>query len=283
MKSQDPDLSKVAIHTFTNKPWNLAQCITAYQNAGLSALSVWRNLIDPAEGGIGLSDATKMLRDSGLAIPALVRGGFFPGTSPAQRQQAIDRNRTCLDEAAALGADMVVLVVGALPGQTLAESRKQVTDGIAALLGHAAATGVKLAIEPLHPMYAGDKSCVNRMAEARHICETLQHPKLGIAADVYHIWWDPDVDHELRLAAEQNTLFGFHICDWRLETRHLLTDRGLMGDGCIDVKHFRTLVRDLGFTGHTEIEVFSEHYWAMDQNQYLQLILEREHACRPTP
>jgi len=281
MNTKSPTLPRIAIHSFTNKPWNLAECLARYQKANVPGISVWRNLIDPAEGGIGLTEAAKRIHDSGLHVPALVRGGFFPGESAAARQTAIDLNRQYLDEARAIGADMVVLVVGAVPGQPLAESRKQVRDGIAALLPHAEATGVNLAIEPLHPMYAADKSCVNRMAEAREICEALQHPKVGIAADVYHIWWDPDVESELRLSAEQNTLFGFHICDWRVQTRHLLTDRGLMGDGCIDVAGFRRLVNEIGFDGFHEIEVFSEEYWAWDQGKYLDLILERERACRP--
>ncbi len=275
MNTPPPDFSRLAIHTFTNKPWNLAQCIANYQRVGVPAMSVWRNLIDPTEGGIGLKEAAPRIRESGLRIPALVRGGFFPAPGPEQRLAAIDRNRGYLDEAAEIGAEMVVLVVGALPGIPLSESRRMVRDGIAALLPYAAERRVKLAIEPLHPMYAGDKSCINRMAEARHICEELKSPWLGIAADVYHIWWDPDVDAELELAAAQGTLFGFHICDWRLNTRHLLTDRGLMGDGCIDIAHFRHLVTRLGFQGFHEVEVFSEDYWAMDQSAYLDLILER--------
>jgi sugar phosphate isomerase/epimerase len=134
---------------------------------------------------------------------------------------------------------------------------------------------VKLSIEPLHPMYAGDKSCVNRMAEAREICEQLQSKWLGIACDVYHVWWDPDLDREIELAGQQGTLLGFHVCDWRLNTRHMLTDRGLMGDGCIDVPGLRAKVEAAGFDGFNEVEVFSEEYWAMDQATYLQLILER--------
>jgi sugar phosphate isomerase/epimerase len=272
---QSPDLSRLAIHTFTNKPWNLAQCIDAYTRKGIPALSVWRNLVDPAEGGIGLAEAAKRVRDSGLSVPALVRGGFFPGADAAARQKAVDLNRQYVDEAKALGAEMVVLVVGAVPGMPLAEARRQVREGIGQVLPHAAAAGVKLAIEPLHPMYAGDKSCVNRMAEAREICEALRSPWLGIAADVYHIWWDPDLEREIQLAGHQKTLFGFHVCDWRLQTRHMLTDRGLMGDGCIDVRGIRRMVEATGFRGFVEVEVFSEQYWAMDQSAYLDLIAER--------
>lgn len=275
MDTSSPDFSRLAVHTFTNKPWSLAECIEHYSRAGVPAMSVWRNLIDPDEGGIGLIETAKRIQDSPLAVPALVRGGFFTGASPAQRQEAIDKNRGYIDEARLIGADMVVLVVGATPGLPLTEARIQVRDGVKALADHAAQAGVKLAIEPLHPMYAADKSCVNRMAEAREICEALRHPAVGIAADVYHIWWDPDVEDELRLAAEQNFLFGFHICDWRVNTRHLLTDRGLMGDGCIPVRHLRKLVESLGFEGYHEVEVFSQDYWEWDQITYLELILDR--------
>lgn len=269
------DLSKCAVHTMTNKPWSLAECCAHYAKAGIGGISVWRNTVAADEGGVGLDEAVKIVKDSGLAVPAYVRGGFFPAFEAADREKAIAHNKVMLDEAAALGADQVVLVVGAVPGMPLAEARKQTADGIAACLDHAEATGVKLSIEPLHPMYAGDKSCVNRMGEAREICEQLQSKWLGIAADVYHIWWDPDLENEIKLAGEQGTLFGFHVCDWRLETRHMLTDRGLMGDGCIDVSGIRELVRAAGFDGFDEVEVFSEQYWAMDQAEYLSLIAER--------
>ena len=170
---------------------------------------------------------------------------------------------------------MVVLVVGAVPGMALEEGRKQAAEGIAAILDHAKASNVKLAIEPLHPMYATDKSCINRMAEARHICEQLRHPMLGMAVDVYHVWWDPDLRAEIESAGLNGRLFGFHICDWRVDTRHLLTDRGLMGDGCIDIRTIRGWVEQTGFRGYNEVEVFSEQYWAMDQDEYFKRFARR--------
>ncbi len=259
----------------TNKRWSLAECCEHYAAAGIGGISVWRNTVAVEEGGVGLDEAAKIVKASGLAVPAYVRGGFFPALDSGGRQKAIDHNKVMLDEAATLGADQVVLVVGAVPGMRLAEARKQTADGIAACLEHAEATGVKLSIEPLHPMYAGDKSCVNRMGDAREICDQLQSRWLGIACDVYHVWWDPDLDREIQLAGEQGTLFGFHVCDWRLDTRHLLTDRGLMGDGCIDIPGIRAKVEAAGFKGFNEVEVFSEQYWAMDQGEYLKLIVER--------
>ena len=167
----NPDLSNCAIHTMTTKPWSLVECCEHYAAAGVGGISIWRNTVAPEEGGVGLDEAANIMKASGLAVPAYVRGGFFPAFDGADRQKAIDHNKVMLDEAAALDADQVVLVVGAVPGMPLNEARQQTADGIAACLEHAEQVGVKLSIEPLHPMYAGDKSCVNRMAEAREICE----------------------------------------------------------------------------------------------------------------
>ena len=268
--SQLTDLSRCAIHTQTTRSWSLAQCIHGYSRIGVKGISVWRHAIAP----IGAVGAGKMLRDAGMFVPALVRGGFFPATQPHLRQAAIDENRVCIDEAVAIAAEMVVLVPGAVPGMPLAEARKHVTDGIAAVLDHARAAKIKLAIEPMHPMYAADRSCINRMAEARQICRQLRHPMLGIAVDVYHVWWDPHLKAEIRMAGRQKTLFGFHVCDWRVDTRHLLTDRGLMGEGCIDLRTIRRWVEAAGFTGAIEVEIFSEQNWAMDQDKYVELIRE---------
>jgi sugar phosphate isomerase/epimerase len=264
------DLSRCAIHTLTNKPWSLAQCIAAYRQAGLSAMSVWLNALQ----GVGERQAGRMLRDAGMRVPALLRGGFFTAADPFGRQKAIDENRRFIAQAQAIGAEMLVLVVGATPGVPLDEARRQVADGIAAVLPDAEAAEVKLAIEPLHPMYAAQRSCINRMAEARHICQQLDHPMLGIALDVYHVWWDPNLEAEIALAGQDGLLLGFHVCDWRAETRHLLTDRGLMGQGCIDLRRIRGWVEEAGFCGLIEVEIFSEEFWAMDQNQYLQMICQ---------
>lgn len=269
------DLSNCAIHTMTNKPWSLAECCEHYVAAGVGGISIWRNTVAPEEGGVGLDEAVKIVAGSGLKVPAYVRGGFFPAGDAGKRQQAIDHNKTMLDEAAALGAEQVVFVVGAVPGMPLAEARKQVADGIAACVPHAEQAGVKMSIEPLHPMYAADKSCVNRMKEAREVCEQVGSAMVGIACDVYHVWWDPDLDVEIKLAGEKGLLFGFHVCDWRIQTRHLLTDRGLMGDGCIDIRRIRERVEAAGFAGFNEVEVFSEDYWRMDQADYLRLIVGR--------
>lgn len=269
------DLARLCVHTMTNRPWSLAECIENYGSLGIPAMSVWRNVIDPEEGGIGIDKAARLVRTSRLRVPALVRGGFFPAPVTEQRVKAIDLNRRCVDEAAALGADMVVLVVGAVPHMPLDEARRQVEDGIVQLLPHAESCRIRLAIEPLHPMYAADWSCINSLREARHLWESIQHELLGVVLDVYHVWFDPDLDQEIHLAGKAGKLFGFHICDWRVETRSLRSDRGLMGDGCIDLRGIREKVEAAGFTGFHEVEVFSEEYWNWDQRQYLELITRR--------
>lgn len=262
-------LSRLAIHTMTNKPWSLAQCVDAYTRAGVGGISVWRNVIQP----IGVQEAARIVRSSGLKVPALVRGGFFPAVSEPDRILAIDDNKRCIDEAAAIGAEMVVLVCGAVPGMPLSEARAQIVHGIAAIEPYARANGIKLAIEPLHPMYAADRSAINRMKEARQVCETVPSPFLGIALDVYHVWWDPELSDEISRAGANKTLFAYHVCDWKPNTADLLNDRGLMGEGCIDLRAIRSEVESAGFNGMIEVEIFSNKHWARDQNEYLADIL----------
>jgi sugar phosphate isomerase/epimerase len=264
------DLTRCAIHTQTNKPWTLRQCVEAYSQAGIKGVSIWRNVIEP----IGAKEAGRIVRDHGMSVPAVVRGGFFTSLDAGARSAALDMNRTCIDEAREVGAEMVVLVVGATPGLSLEDARKQVAEGIAAMVPYARAANVKLAIEPLHPMYAADKSCINRMTDARKVCQIVNDPMVGIACDVYHVWWDPDLQEEIRLAGELKLLFAFHICDWLTTTKDLLTDRGLMGEGVIDLRKIRGWVEATGFKGFNEVEIFSERLWAADQKAYVKSIRE---------
>jgi sugar phosphate isomerase/epimerase len=264
------DLSRLAIHTQTNRPWTLRQCAEAYAAAGIAGISVWRQVIEP----IGAKEAGTIIRDHGLKVPALVRGGFFTSLDPAARSAVLDMNRGCIDDAREIGAQMVVLVVGATPGLGLEDARNQVTEGIAALIPYAKQANVKLAIEPLHPMYAADKSCINRMAEARKVCQTLGDPIVGIAVDVYHVWWDPDLESEIKLAGQLGLIFASHVCDWLANTTHTLTDRGLMGQGVINIPQIRGWVESAGFDGMIEVEIFSERLWATDQMDYVRQIAE---------
>ena len=265
------DLAQCAVHTRTNLPWSLRDCCEHYADAGFGGVSVWRDTYDQS----GIDEAVRIVRGSGLRVPALVRGGFFVAPDDAGRRAAIDDCVRCIDEAAALNAESIVLVVGARPDVPLPDARAMVLSGIAAVAERAGLAGVRLAIEPLHPMYAADKSCVCTCAEARKICERVGDTSVGVAIDVYHTWWDAELPTEIARLGEAGRLFGFHVCDWRVETRHMLTDRGLMGDGVIDIRGIRNRMAEAGFRGMTEVEVFSDEYWAADQHEYLTLITQR--------
>jgi sugar phosphate isomerase/epimerase len=264
------DFSRLCVHTITTKPWPLEKAAREFAAAGVSGITVWRDTL----AGKNIAQARRMLQDLNLEVVSLCRGGFFPAREPAKRQAAIDDNLKAIDEAAALGAPHVVLVCGAVPGQPLTESRKQIQEGIAACLEHAAAAGVKLAIEPLHPMYADDRSAVNTLAQANDMAEALNSPWVGIAVDVYHLWWDPDLENQIKRCGQNGNLTAFHICDWNTPTTDLLNDRGLMGEGCINVKEIRGWVEATGFSGYNEVEIFSNKFWTQDQHEFLAKIKE---------
>lgn len=259
------DFSRLCVHTITTKPWTIEEAMDRYAAADVGGITVWRQWLE----GRDPDSIGEELRNRNLEIVSLCRGGFFPADSDTGLTAAIEDNRAAIREAAALGAPMIVLVCGAVPGQPLEESRKQIADGIAAVLPLAEEHGIRLAIEPLHPMYADDRSAINTMASANEVCDRLDHPLVGIAADVYHIWWDPDLADQIRITGEKDRLFAFHVCDWKTPTSDFLNDRGLMGEGCIDIPGIRALVEAAGFSGFNEVEVFSDRWWAQDQDHFL--------------
>ncbi|TWU09814.1 sugar phosphate isomerase/epimerase family protein [Allorhodopirellula heiligendammensis] len=273
--TDEPTRDRLAIHTITTKAWPLEVALERYAAAGIGGVSIWVEAIE----GMSATAASRAVQASGLQVPALVRGGFFCDSDSRVREQRIDHNRTLIETAAELSAEMLVLVVGATPGESLDRQRGWVQDGIEALIDDAKAANVRLAIEPLHPMYAADKSCINRLTEAREICESIRQPILGIAVDVYHVWWDPNLQREIQLIGANEALFAFHLCDWRVPTRDLLNDRALMGDGCIDIKGFRHMMDAAGFAGWNEVEIFSDEHWSRDQQTFLDEIIDRYARC----
>jgi sugar phosphate isomerase/epimerase len=264
------DLSRLCIHTITTKPWSIEEAAEKYARAGVKGISVWRQYLE----GRDIFKTGEMLRKNGLEIISLVRGGFFCSTEERNREEAIEDNKKAIDEAAAVGAPIVVLVCGADPKQSLEISRIQIKDSIEKLLPYAEKNNVKLAIEPLHPMYADTRSAVNTLGQANDMAELINSEFCGVAVDVYHLWWDPDLEQQIMRCGRNGNLLAFHICDWISPTVDLLNDRGLMGEGCIPVKTIRGWVKRAGFKGYNEVEIFSNRLWAEDQDKFLEKIIE---------
>ena len=270
MPSEISDLSKLCIHTITTKPWTIEEAAEKYAAAGVKGVTVWRQALK----GRDVAKVGEMLRSFGLEVVSLCRGGFFASASSEKRQKAIEDNLKVLDEGAALGAPMIVLVCGADPAQSLGKSRMQIKIGIETILVHAEADNIKLAIEPLHPMYADTRSAINTLRQANDIAEAIGSKDVGVAVDVYHLWWDTELERQIHRCGEMDKLFAFHICDWKTPTVDMLNDRGLMGEGCIDIKRIRRWVEQTGFDGFHEVEIFSDRYWKQDQDQFLGKIID---------
>jgi sugar phosphate isomerase/epimerase len=264
----------------------LTDILDACAARGIRAVSPWRDQVAAA----GLPVVSKLVKAHGLQLSGYCRGGMFPAADAAGLKAAHDDNRRAVDEACELNAACLVLVVGGLPGalagkaahKDIALSRSQVHDGIAALLDYARAAGMPLAIEPLHPMYAADRACINTMEHALDVCDALdpaQSGALGVAVDVYHVWWDPKLEAQIARAGKQR-LLAFHVCDWLTPTTDLLNDRGMMGDGVIDIPKIRGWVEAQGFAGYSEVEIFSTgNWWQRESGEVLDTCIARHRSA----
>jgi sugar phosphate isomerase/epimerase len=277
-----PDPAALSINTATVwEKCNLRHAAEACRRQNIRGISPWRDRV--AE--IGAKEAARIIRDNGLAVSGLCRGGMFPAAERKGRLAALDDNRRAIDEAATLEARCLVLVVGGLPpgSKDLAGAREMVRDGIGEVLDHARSSGVPLAIEPLHPMYCADRACVNTLAQALDLCDELDPSKsgaLGVAVDVYHVWWDPQLKSQIERASEKR-LLGYHLCDWLVPTTDLLFDRGMMGDGVIDLPLIRSWMEAAGYRGMHEVEIFSkQNWWKREPDEVLAMCrLRHETAC----
>jgi sugar phosphate isomerase/epimerase len=265
MGSADP--AKLALNTATVRAqWTLAQAIEGCARHGIRAIAPWRDQL----AAMGLAGAARAIRAHGLAVSGLCRGGFFTA------RDWLDDNRRALEEAHALGARCLVLVVGGLPegSKDLERARARVHECLARLLPEARAAGVPLALEPLHPMQAPDRACVNTLEQALDLCDALGEG-IGVAVDVYHVWWDPKLAQQIARAGGRR-LLAFHLCDWLVPTRDTLNDRGMMGDGVIDLARIRALMEAAGYAGWHEVEIFSERdWWRRDPDEVLRIIRQR--------
>ncbi|QHE86632.1 sugar phosphate isomerase/epimerase family protein [Hydrogenophaga sp. BPS33] len=264
----------------------LPDILDACARHGIGAISPWRDQV----AATGLKTISAQVKSHGLKLSGYCRGGMFPASDAAGLKAALDDNRRAVDEACELNAACLVLVVGGLPGalagkaahKDIALARQQVSDGIGELLEFARNSGMPLAIEPLHPMYAADRACINTLEQALDVCDALdpgQSGALGVAVDMYHVWWDPKLQAQIERAG-RNRLLAFHVCDWLTPTTDLLNDRGMMGDGVIDIPRARAWVEAQGFAGFSEVEIFSTgHWWQRETDEILKTCIERHRSA----
>jgi sugar phosphate isomerase/epimerase len=272
----------LSLNTATvRKQGSLIEIIEACARHGIRAIDPWRDQV----AAVGLDRAVKAVRDAKLELSGYCRGGMFPADA-AHRQQVRDDNRRAVDEARALGSLCLVLVVGGLPqysrpGSTpskdLSAAHTQVEDGIAELLEYARTANMPLSIEPLHPMFAADRACVCTMRQALDICDRLDPNRsgmLGVALDVYHVWWDFELAAQIKRAGRKR-LHAFHVCDWLVPTTDMLNDRGMMGDGVIDIPRIRSNVEAVGFSRYVEVEIFSDRWWGLTMDEIITTCISR--------
>jgi sugar phosphate isomerase/epimerase len=285
MRDFSADHRWLSLNTATvRKQGDLLQIIDACARHGIRAIDPWRDQV----AAVGLDGAARAVRDAGLELSGYCRGGMFTADA-AHRTEARDDNRRAVDEAKALGASCIVLVVGGLPqysrpgsvaSKDIAAARAQVEDAIAEMMEYARTARMPLAIEPLHPAYAADRACVNTTKHALDICDRLDPSRsgaLGVALDVYHIWWDPELPAQIERAGEDR-LLAFHVCDWLVPTKEILNDRGMMGDGVIDIQSVRRAVEAQGFAGYSEIEIFSNDWWGRPIDEVLRTCIARHRS-----
>ncbi|WP_322997747.1 sugar phosphate isomerase/epimerase family protein [Castellaniella sp.] len=291
MRDFSTDHRWLSINTATvrfsqGKPVPLDRILDACAARGIRAVSPWRDQV----AAVGVQPIARQLRSLGLKLSGYCRGGMFPAIDEAGLRAADEDNRRAVDEACELGAPCLVLVVGGLPGaldghplhKDLALSRQQIADGIHRLLDYARQAGMPLAIEPLHPMYAADRACVNTLEHALDLCDLLDPGRsgaLGVACDVYHVWWDPKLQAEITRAG-QSRLLALHVCDWLTPTTDMLNDRGMMGDGAIDIPRIRSWVEEQGYAGYSEVEIFSAaNWWQREMGEVLDTCIQRHRSA----
>lgn len=265
-------LTRLSLNQRTIPRWTITELVEACAKAGLPAVGLWREPV--AEHSVDRT--AREVRTAGLRVSSLCRGGFLTATDSGGRARAIDDNHRAIDEAATLGTSELVMVVGGLAtgSRDLQAARGWVADGVAELVPYARERGVRLALEPLHPMFCADRSVLSTVGQALAIAD--QHPPdaVGVVVDAYHVWWDPSLGDDLRRAAPRLALY--QVCDWVLPLpADVLLARGMMGDGLIDLPGLTAAVEAVGYRGDIEVEIFNADLWAAEPTQVLGTVVER--------
>lgn len=274
------DLSRFSINQMTVKQLSMPELVDACLELGVPGVGLWRAPVE----SYGLEETAKLVRDAGLAVTTLCRGGFFTAIDPAERAEALADNRRAIDEAATLGTDTLVLVSGGLPAgsKDLHGARERIADALGELGPYAAANGVRLAIEPLHPMYASDRCVVSTLTQALDLAERFPANQVGVAVDTYHIWWDDQAPAQIARAGAGDRIHTFQLADWTTPLPEgVLNGRGQIGDGAIDMREWKAYVEAAGYTGPIEVELFNDGLWARDGREVLAETAARfvEHAA----
>jgi sugar phosphate isomerase/epimerase len=262
-------ISRLSINQYTVRHWTIPQLLEGCAAEQISFVSLWRDKVAET----GLDETRRLLGGAGIRVSSLCRGGFFSAATMAEESRTLEENNRAVEEAAALDAEVLVLVCGGIVNHDLDRSREMVLRGIDRLLPHAERMGVKLGIEPLHPMFAADRSVIVSMSQANGIVDMFKSSNLGIVIDVYHVWWDPVVYSEIGRASGH--IFGFHVNDWIVPVPNILNGRGMMGDGVIAIKRLREAVTEAGYGGPIEVEIFNEELWRLPGSELLRLIKDR--------
>jgi sugar phosphate isomerase/epimerase len=266
--------SRLAINSATTKKWTLAQVVDGCVNAGIPSIGPWRDRVEEA----GLDKAARLIKDAGLRVSSLCRGGFLTAADPEGQAAALADNRAAILEAVALDTKELFLVVGGLaPGEKdVVAARQRVADRLADLVPFAAEHGVRLVLEPLHPMYAADRALISTLGQALDLAAPFDASTVGVAVDTFHVWWDPELKAQIERAGRENRIASYQVCDFNMPiAADPLLSRGYMGDGVVDFATIGTWVRDAGYTGDIEVEIFNQDIWDTDGNTVLATVKER--------
>ena len=265
----DP-FARLSLNQKTLNLWSLPEAVEGCVRAGIPWIALWRDKVEET----GLAESARIVRDSGVKVSSLCRGGMFPAPTPEGRAANIEDNKRAIDEAATLGTDVLVMVCGGLSGvRAIDDARAMVRDGIEAIIPYAEERGVRLGIEPLHPAFAADRSVISLLGEANDLAEHFHSPNVGVVIDIYHVWWDPGVYSEIARASDYT--LGFHVNDWLVPNTDPLMSRGMMGDGVVENRRLREAVDAAGYAGPIEVEIFNGDTWRLDGADVLKTMKER--------
>jgi sugar phosphate isomerase/epimerase len=261
-------LERLSFNQMTADPWSLEQVVRNCSRSGVPYIGAWRHKL-----GGDAAKASATIRGEGLGVSSLCRGGWFSAPTAEERRNRVADNRVAIEEAALIGAPVLVIVSGPANGQTLDDARATVLDGLMEVLPDAEKAGVVLGVEPLHPMYAAERSVVVTLKQANEIVERLASPAAGVVVDAFHVWWDPDVMDQIERV--RGKIVGFHVSDWPVPLPGILMGRAMMGDGVIELRRLREAVDAAGYDGPIEVEIFNEEIWKTADDGLLELIQRR--------